>query len=40
MNFIVLLPFKTGNAIADAVIGGWQFNGLGIMQSGLPFSVT
>jgi hypothetical protein len=40
MNFIVELPFKTGHSAADAVISGWQLNGLGIMQSGQPFSVS
>ena len=40
MNFILELPFHPSHPALNAVLGGWQMNGLGIMQSGLPFSVT
>jgi hypothetical protein len=40
MNFIAEIPFHSTNAAVDAILGGWQLNGLGIFQSGLPFSVT
>jgi hypothetical protein len=40
------LPFGRGrqygnsiNRAADAVFGGWQFNGIWTLQSGLPFSI-
>jgi len=39
-NFIVELPFRPANRLLDAVLGGWQLNGLAILQSGGPFSVT
>ncbi|MGH9948546.1 MAG: carboxypeptidase regulatory-like domain-containing protein [Pyrinomonadaceae bacterium] len=31
--------FKTGNSFADYVIGGWQFAGTFLWQSGRPFTV-
>src|SRR5262249_51445176 len=40
MNFIVEIPVKSSNALVNGIIGGWQLNGLGLMQSGAPFSVT
>jgi hypothetical protein len=40
MNFVLELPYSPSNRIVNAVLGGWQLNGIGIMQSGSPFSVT
>ena len=40
MNFIFEVPGHFSNAALDAVLGGWQVNGLGIFQSGMPFSVS
>jgi hypothetical protein len=40
MNFIAEVPFHSSHAAIQAVLGGWQLNGLGIFQSGLPFSVS
>ena len=40
MNFIAEIPYHASNAVVDAVLGGWQFNGIGIFQSGGPFSVS
>ncbi|PYR77112.1 MAG: hypothetical protein DMF86_10260, partial [Acidobacteria bacterium] len=40
INFVYELPVKPANPLLYAAIGGWQLNGLGIMQSGQPFSVT
>ena len=43
LNFIYELPFgagkalSTGNRFADRIIGGWQLQGTGRIQSGLPF---
>lgn len=39
-NFIVELPYRPANPVLNAVLGGWQLNGLAILQSGTPFSVT
>jgi hypothetical protein len=39
-NFIVEIPYRPANRVLDAVLGGWQLNGLAIFQSGMPFSVT
>src|SRR6185295_1975793 len=41
-----LLPFgegrkwMTGGGFAEYVLGGWQFNGIGLFQTGLPFTPT
>jgi hypothetical protein len=40
MNFIAELPFDSGNALLDGILGGWQFNAIGIFQTGTPFTVT
>ena len=34
------LPFSFGNPVAEHLLGGWQVNGSGYWQSGLPFDVT
>ncbi len=39
-NFILELPYRPANRVLDAVLGGWQLNGLAILQSGAPFTVT
>lgn len=39
-NFIVELPYRPANRVLEAVLGGWQLNGLAIFQAGSPFSVT
>ena len=39
-NFILELPYHPANRALDAVLGGWQLNGLAILQSGAPFTVT
>jgi len=31
--------FKTGNSVVDYIIGGWQFSGTFLWQSGTPFTV-
>jgi hypothetical protein len=47
MSVIYKLPIGTGKAIAgkanhltNAVIGGWQVNGIGIAQGGFPFPIA
>lgn len=40
VNFIAEVPFRSGNAALDAVLGGWQFNAIGIFQTGTPFTVN
>jgi hypothetical protein len=40
MNFVVELPFQSSNALLESVLGVWQLNGIGIFQSGSPFTVT
>jgi outer membrane receptor protein involved in Fe transport len=32
--------FKTGNKVADTVVGGWQINGVADLRSGSPINVT
>ncbi len=39
-NFIFEIPYRPANKVMDAVLGGWQLNGLAILQSGGPFTVT
>ena len=39
-NFIVEIPYRPEHAVLNAVLGGWQLNGLAILQSGYPFSVV
>ena len=45
LSYIYDLPFGKGekymnqaNRLTDAVLGGWQINGITVVQSGLPFS--
>jgi hypothetical protein len=40
MNFVWDVPYSPTNGIARAVLGGWQVNGIAILQSGAPFTVT
>ncbi|MBI2686081.1 MAG: TonB-dependent receptor [Acidobacteria bacterium] len=40
-NFVYEMPFfKSGNAIAKAVLGGWQTNGVLTFRTGFPLTVT
>jgi hypothetical protein len=39
MNFIVEIPYAPANPALKAVLGGWQVNGIAILQSGAPFTV-
>ena len=32
--------FRTGNRVADAVVGGWQVNAIATLTSGTPFTVS
>ena len=40
MNFVWEIPYNPSNQVLHAILGGWQFNGLAIMQSGSPFTVN
>lgn len=40
MNFIVEIPYAPANQLLKGVLGGWQVNGIAIMQTGAPFTVT
>ena len=40
VNFIAEIPYRPENDVLRAVLGGWQFNAIGIFQSGTPFTVT
>lgn len=40
LNFIWEIPFALANPVVNAVLGGWQLNGLALFQSGTPFTVT
>lgn len=40
LNFVLEIPYDPSNKILKTILGGWQVNGLAIMQSGTPFSVT
>lgn len=39
MNFIWEIPYRPANRILDGILGGWQFNGLALFQTGSPFTV-
>ncbi|MEX2271383.1 MAG: TonB-dependent receptor [Vicinamibacterales bacterium] len=39
MNFVWEIPYRPSHRILKAVLGGWQLNGLAILQSGAPFTV-
>ena len=38
-SFLWQLP-SPGNGLAKAILGGWQFNGIVTLSSGLPFTVS
>ncbi len=46
VNVTYFLPFgrgqrfQTGNRVADAVIGGWQINGIATLTSGSPYTIS
>lgn len=46
VNWVYELPFgkgksyQTGNKPVDYLIGGWEFNGIGVLRSGQPFNLT
>ena len=40
LNFIAEIPYAPANPVAKAALGGWQVNGLAILQTGAPFTVT
>jgi hypothetical protein len=40
LNFVVEVPYAPANQALKAVLGGWQVNGVAILQSGAPFTVT
>ena len=40
LNFIAEIPYAPANQVLKAVLGGWQVNGIAILQSGAPFTVT
>ena len=39
LNFIWEIPYKPSHPALNAILGGWQVNGLAILQSGSPFTV-
>ena len=45
VNWIWQLPFGSnrrwdpGSKVADAIIGGWQFNGIALFRSGQPYTI-
>ena len=40
-NFVYELPYRRdGKGFLGAVLGGWQANGIAILATGLPFSIT
>lgn len=40
MNVIAEIPFRSGSALLNGILGGWQVNAISIMQTGTPFTVT
>jgi len=40
IDFVYTPKFRTGNKIADQIVGGWQLGTKVIYHSGLPFSIT
>lgn len=40
VSFLYELPFGKGSGLASKLIGGWQLNSIGIMQTGLPVVIT
>lgn len=39
-NYVYELPFKSGNGLFNALIGGWTVSGTFFYHTGYPFSVT
>ena len=39
-NWVVEIPFKSANPALQAILGGWQFNGLALFTSGQPYTPT
>jgi hypothetical protein len=40
MNFVAEIPYAPANPVLKTALGGWQVNGIAILQSGGPFTVT
>ena len=40
VSLLYELPFGKGSGLVSKVIGGWQVNSIGIMQTGLPILIT
>ena len=40
VSFVYELPFGKGQARFNRVIGGWQVNTIGVMQTGIPLVIT
>jgi len=46
INWVYELPFggkrrfRLGNGVANYLVGGWQANGIAILRSGLPYTLT
>jgi hypothetical protein len=38
-SFLYELPFQFDNPVADALVGGWQFNGIYVIQTGNYFNL-
>jgi hypothetical protein len=39
LNFIAEIPYSPANPMLKGALGGWQVNGIAILQSGAPFTV-
>jgi hypothetical protein len=45
-NWVYALPFgkgqsfQAGNKVVDYLVGGWEFNGIGVFRTGPPYSLT
>ncbi len=39
-NWVYDLPLKFDNSVAQAILGGWRFNGLALFTSGQPYSTS
>lgn len=45
-NWVYALPFgkgqsyQVGNKLVDYLVGGWEFNGIGVFRTGPPFTLT
>ena len=40
VSLLYELPFGKGSGVASKLIGGWQLNSIGVMQTGLPLLIT